>query len=132
MWSMIKDRHGLLWLGLEQTGVAVFDGFRFRLYGLADGLASGDVQALFEDADGQIWAGTGKGLALWNGKGFTRVTDGIPDAQVNAIQAGPGGTLWVATAAGLYKRVSGLKFAPVEGWPGGEATALHAARDGKT
>lgn len=72
-----------------------------------DGLPSNDVNTLFEDRDGFIWAGTGEGLARLEG---TRVrvfhhdhndSTSLAHDQVNDIAQGASGTLWFATMNGL-------------------------------
>ncbi len=132
LWTAIIDRKGLVWVGQEQTGVAVFDGFRFRNYGLKHGLPSGDVVALHEDPEGRIWAGTMKGLVYWAGARFEIADPGLGEVPVWSIQQGPGGALWIATSKGVFKAGEDRKFVPVEGWTWGEACTLHATRDGKT
>ena len=58
------DRRGRLWTGGDQ-GVTVFDGTRWRRYNRGNGLIWNDMaeKALYSDADGSVWVGTGGGLS---------------------------------------------------------------------
>lgn len=63
--ALAAGRDGTIWMGGENTGVTAFapDG-SVRQYGLAEGLPGAYVNALLEDADGRMWVGTTRGLAV--------------------------------------------------------------------
>lgn len=50
----LADRFGYLWMATEK-GVVRYNGYNFRTYGLAEGLANDDVWHLYEDKKGRIW-----------------------------------------------------------------------------
>ncbi len=69
---------------------------------VSDHLSSGQVNAIAQDAYGQIWMATSRGLNRFDGKNFhqffhTADTLSLPHDHVSDLQTGPDGTLWVAT-----------------------------------
>jgi len=66
--SLYRDRQGGIWVGsgafadLPQLGfgggVARFDGQNWQHYGTEHGLASNNIQTMFQDFDGTMWFGT--------------------------------------------------------------------------
>ncbi len=67
-----KDR---LWIGTNEGGLALRSGDSFVFYGEEDGLPSLSVHALTEDGDGNIYVGTGAGVARIDGDGVLRRID---------------------------------------------------------
>jgi ligand-binding sensor domain-containing protein/signal transduction histidine kinase len=70
-----------------------------RWYGVADGLAHNNVQAIFQSADGRVWVGTrGGGLSVWDGARFHNyaAAQGLSD-RINALAEDGAGNLWVGT-----------------------------------
>jgi two-component sensor histidine kinase/ligand-binding sensor domain-containing protein len=60
----------------------------YKLYTPQDGLAQSQVQCLFQDSRGYIWAGTLDGLSYFNGVSFTSIlaTDGLLYTAINVIR----------------------------------------------
>jgi signal transduction histidine kinase/ligand-binding sensor domain-containing protein len=69
--SLLVDRRGTLWIGTEDGGVMQMQGGRFRAVGRSAGLPSETIHALAEDDNGQIWAATGAGPAVFAGDRWT-------------------------------------------------------------
>src|SRR5208337_3117842 len=60
--SVLRDRHGGLWIGTQAHGlVHSYEGKNF-LFTQADGLTADLIVALFEDREGTIWVATPNGL----------------------------------------------------------------------
>jgi diguanylate cyclase (GGDEF)-like protein len=68
--STLVDRRGRLWVASFGAGVQMLErhaadgGWRFRRFGVDEGLPHAGVDKLLEDAQGNIWAGTDDGLAV--------------------------------------------------------------------
>ncbi|MEM1096154.1 MAG: two-component regulator propeller domain-containing protein, partial [Bacteroidota bacterium] len=104
----------VLWLGTNEGGLIRLDPEReaIRRYH-ADrqqprSLSGNQVRALYEDADGALWVGTGSGLNVLDDADagwFTvyTVDDGLPSNDVRCIVPDANGILWLGTNAGLAK-----------------------------
>lgn len=99
--SMISDREGNLWLGLNGQGLRRYKRQTARTFSAADGLTDGDVHFVFEDRDKVIWIGTDSGLFKYLGGTFRTVASPVKGAYDSAIQSSDG-TIWFMTGAGLY------------------------------
>ncbi len=65
--SIIQDRDGFLWFSSFYNGMLRFDGSsKWMIREGADGISNDFVTQLFEDRDGNIWAGTNHGLNRYN------------------------------------------------------------------
>ncbi|MEO1259134.1 MAG: two-component regulator propeller domain-containing protein [Bacteroidota bacterium] len=49
-----QDRKGFMWFGTD-NGLVRFDGSRFKIYGIEDGLPDPEVLNLFEDSQERLW-----------------------------------------------------------------------------
>ncbi len=58
------DRRGWIWSGTD-NGIDVYDGVRWKHFGMEDGLVWNDcdTNGFLQDANGNIWIGTSRGLA---------------------------------------------------------------------
>jgi signal transduction histidine kinase/ligand-binding sensor domain-containing protein len=122
-----RTRDGFLWLATD-AGLARFDGFEFKTYGLREGLGAVAVLALMEARDGTLWIGTlGGGIsALRDGK-ITRTytqADGLPSESVTKIGEDESGSVWVTSDRAGQARLSGERFVPAKGgWMKRDAAA---------
>lgn len=106
---MAQDRDGYLWIGMEYSGAARFDGKEFISLTTADGLPDNKVNVIHHEPSGAIWFGTTRGLAryfegawqIWN------ETNGLPDNYVECILPGTADELWIGTRGGLVRWNSG-------------------------
>lgn len=106
--NLIAARDGSLWLGFGTVGAVtqIADGHA-HTFTIADGLAGGPANTVYEDADGSIWVGSYNGLSHYVNGAWTRIAEaeGIPaDESVAAVLRDRAGRLWVGTGAGLYRR----------------------------
>ncbi len=96
------DSHGRVWLGFTRGGAAYDENGRFRVFGLADGLAAGGVLAIVEDPAGAIWISTSEGVSRFANGRFTRVAaaDALPGRPAVALTADGDGSLWFSVNGG--------------------------------
>jgi response regulator RpfG family c-di-GMP phosphodiesterase/ligand-binding sensor domain-containing protein len=102
--SLLEDREGNLWLGLEGRGLLRLRAGRATMIGHEEGLRSESVLPIVQGRDGAMWIGGNCG-GLW------RVVDGDPDERLDpfhrpygcvlALLATHDGALWVASDRGL-------------------------------
>ncbi len=105
------DRHGMLWIGSRNAGLARFDPRtrkleRFRARNGKSGLSSDSTFALFEDRGGTLWAGTEVGLDRFDPHARRFIPQPLPlgrRASVRAMLQDGLGSFWVGTTAGLVR-----------------------------
>jgi len=75
--SFLTDRLGRLWIGTDDSGVAVMTGRDtaghplFHRITAADGLPDADINRMLADERGQVWVATDNGLAMIDPETFT-------------------------------------------------------------
>lgn len=103
--SLAVADDGTVWCGTWGAGLARFDGRHWRNYTTKDGLPANHIFMLYKGADGQLWAGTSRGLARLNadGKGFSVLgtRDGLFADNVFSMAHGADGSLWVGSFGGV-------------------------------
>jgi ligand-binding sensor domain-containing protein len=72
-----------------------------------NGLPDNDITSLVTASDGQIWIGTARGLARFDGTSFARYTkdDGLCDNVIHSMFEDRDGNLWIATPTGAMRVV---------------------------
>jgi len=87
VYSLLVTKDGTLWAGTEGGGLIRYKDGRFRVFGLAEGLANGFVRAIYEDKNRQLWVGTDTGLFRLLNESLIRVDGqgGAPKMSVHAI-----------------------------------------------
>lgn len=61
-WSLHFDAEDVLWIGTLGGGLLRFENGKFTRFKTSDGLPSDNVNQILEDANGQLWLGTGAGI----------------------------------------------------------------------
>ncbi len=106
------DNKGRLWISSTGDGVARLDKpnaveLKFVRYTENDGLSSNNVRCLAEDNEGNIYAGTVRGVSRINSEtgNIKNITtaDGLAADLVTAAFRDKQGTMWFGTANGLSK-----------------------------
>jgi signal transduction histidine kinase/ligand-binding sensor domain-containing protein len=106
-----------LWIGTNR-GLLRLEGDRQEVYTAAQGLPGGDVLALGEDRDGNLWIGTASAGAcqLLRDQLATRSwEEGLPDPDLAALAVGREGRLYALGARGGWVEVAGDHLLPVVG-----------------
>lgn len=111
--DIIRDRFGGYWIATYSGGLNYYHSqnhlFRHfkQLPGIEGGLSENDVNGFLEDADGNIWISTGRGLNHYqvNTGKFHPYNAGSPGGLSNrivkAITSDKKGNLWIGTYNGL-------------------------------
>jgi ligand-binding sensor domain-containing protein/serine phosphatase RsbU (regulator of sigma subunit) len=86
--------------------------YKFRQYGVEDGICHPFVYTINQDADGYIWLGTGEGLCRYNGFEFDGAftADSLPDAFVKKSYRDAEGLLWFGHNDGSITLYDGAGF----------------------
>ena len=109
--SLAVTDDGVVWCGTWGGGLARFDGKTWRNFTTKDGLPANHIFMLYKGPDGQLWAGTSRGLARLNadGKGFTVLStrDGLFADNVFSMAHAQDGSVWVGSFGGVA-RIDGL------------------------
>ncbi len=104
-----EDSSNRLWFG-SQAGLMCREHERWRVYTAQDGLSANSVQAIADDANGNVWVGTeGGGLNRFRDGRFTPITraNGLPSDNVSALYVDSNGVLWAGTSGGLGRFANG-------------------------
>jgi len=129
--KMIADENGKLWCALRPSGLAVYDPGKdpgstaddsYRIYGTGAGngnLQNNNVLSLAEDKEGNVWAGTDQGIAIFYCSSSAAQTRGCDADQikverdgfvaylfeseaVRAIAVDPANRKWIGTNNGVW------------------------------
>ena len=153
--SLVEDRNGRLWIGLDHGGIAYLQNGQFLRYSSKDGLPADDVKKIFEDREGHIWVGLSESGVVELREGLFEtfgVREGLSENMVWTVMEARDGSEWVGTnSKGLnhilkdgtvrtYTARDGLPREGVAGisegtdgtiWIGSEHGTLSSLRGGK-
>jgi len=102
--ALLVSSDGKLWIGLENSGLAMWSDGKLKVFSKRDGLPGLHVRCLAEGADGSIFIGTESGLARFSAgefKAFNLVA-GLTDSAVSAVCEDALGIIRVATPNGMW------------------------------
>ena len=134
-WTVLVDRKQQVWAGTRGEGLFQFQTNHFEPATGAE-ITGLQIFALFEDHNGQLWAGTQNGLVCWNGSGWKIYTtrDGLSENIVRAVAEDAEGNLWVGTESrglNFFKAGKFISYPAAEnGLPGNDIACLHLDQDG--
>ena len=105
--GIVQTRDGYIWLA-TQEGLARFDGMKFTVFDKrnTDQIKDNNIQALFEDREGNLWFGTeGGGLTKFDHRTFTNfsTSNGLASDIIDAICEDRDGGLWIGTLGGVSR-----------------------------
>jgi signal transduction histidine kinase/ligand-binding sensor domain-containing protein len=119
---MLRDREGGLWIA--NPGLRHVHEGRTDVFAPADGLTGNGVRSLFEDHEGNIWAGTQDGLDCFRDIAVATISSGQGLPAVGAVVAARDGSVWLGSS-GLYRwkeaRLMMYRGRPSGGHPAGYA-----------
>lgn len=109
--SLLTDRDGGLWIGAISQGLLHIQQDGSDRFTHADGLSGDMVFCLFEDKEGNVWAGTQRGLDRFRDLPVTTLSkrEGLSDDAAGSVFASGSGGVWIGTQAGL-NRVEGNRI----------------------
>ncbi len=126
--DLLSDSHGALWIGTNDDGLyRIYEG-RVDHYRSKDGLSGDYVLRLYEDREGNLWAGTTKGVDRFRDNRIATysMAEGLCTTEVDAVLASHDGTLLIGGADALSilreGRISCIKAG--KGLPGLQVTSL--------
>jgi ligand-binding sensor domain-containing protein len=95
-WNVLVDPGQHVWVGTREEGLFQFQTNHFQPAPGAESLGPW-IYALYQDRNGQLWAGTQNGLARWFGQVWKVFTtrDGLSENVVRALAEDADGGLWV-------------------------------------
>jgi signal transduction histidine kinase/ligand-binding sensor domain-containing protein len=101
--AFLVDRHGVLWIGSDSSGLIRCQRGTFTALYKADGLASDRILSLCESDDGSLWVGTQDGLSQLSDVKFPTLsrTEGLAQQACLAVAASPNGGIWAGTPNGM-------------------------------
>ena len=100
--SLFVDSSDRLWIGTNDSGVAVMEKGQFRRFGRKEGLTSLSVRTVCEDADGNILIGTTEGVSYIDKQMNVNALEAglISNKYIRSLKAGPNDTIYGVTLDG--------------------------------
>ena len=133
--TLTQDHFGNLWVAGPAGLLMRTPAGKLRLFQTKDGLPDNFVRSLWEDRDGNLWAGTNGGLArLENGRFVSNpVATSRERDWVRCIYEDTEGNLWVGMNSGLNRFRDDMftNFGEAEGLPSDEPTTVYQDRRGR-
>ena len=138
--SVLEDREGSVWIGLEGSGVARWKGRdALESWTRSEGLSSEVIWEVRRDPEGGLLVGTDRGLnrlapgsQRW--KSWTE-RDGLPGSKIRAITIGADGAVWAGISPGGVSRLDlrtgrVMNFGPAQGITRNRASDVEVDREG--
>jgi signal transduction histidine kinase len=136
IWCVFVDRQQEVWAGTGGAGLLKLQQGHFFPASGFDPLFHA-VHALYQDTQGQLWAGTQGGLARWDGGQWRIFTteDGLSANDIRALIDDGHGNLWIGTVGGGLNLRQNEQFTvwrkqDPDGLSSDDITSLHLDRDG--
>jgi signal transduction histidine kinase/ligand-binding sensor domain-containing protein/DNA-binding response OmpR family regulator len=128
VWAIAEDSTGAIWFGGGGRGVARWRDGKAEFFD-QEGWPKVGVRALFRDAHGTLWIGSGRGLASWDGASLTqhKGPETLLRPNVHEIQQSRDGALWLSTGNGVlrYEKGAYRSFTTAQGLPHNEVRSIH-------
>lgn len=105
IWTIYQDKKSNYWFGSKENGVYYYNGQRLKHITTKNGLVSNEIRGIQEDANGNIFFDTEKGVSKFDGHTFKTLQMANPDSLLNNWVLKPG-DLWFrmgSTKNGAYR-----------------------------
>ena len=70
IWTIYQDKKSNYWFGSKENGVYYYNGHRLKHITTQNGLVSNEIRGIQEDANGNIFFDTEKGVSKFDGHTF--------------------------------------------------------------
>jgi ligand-binding sensor domain-containing protein len=137
--AIFEDSEGNIWFGAwdwknkdKEGGILKYDGSDFTVYDDSDGLIGENITAIGEGPDGNIYASTFAGVAVFDGSSWSEFTvDGQTGVGAGELASDADGNLWIDTD-GAIKMWDGTDWTTYDDSDGymGATTHIEPAPDG--
>jgi two-component sensor histidine kinase/ligand-binding sensor domain-containing protein len=124
-------------LSLYYFNYSLAQQYNFRAFSLEDGLSQSEVNCIYQDSRGYIWAGTsGGGLCRFDGKEFTsyETENGLAGQIITDIKEDHEGNLWISSTWGGISKFDGKNFTiydHVSGLPDNYTSSIIINKNGR-
>lgn len=118
--AFCEDHDGRIWYRTRDAWLGVFANQQFSRMPTNCGLAGLVINALTRDAEGRIWVGTDREIAVWDGRQFINMTptNGEPEIVVRQLVFTDDRGLWVRDEIRLRKCLGRAWVAAAAPWDG--------------
>ncbi|HAS42931.1 MAG TPA: hypothetical protein DCS93_20795 [Microscillaceae bacterium] len=105
--SVYEDNNGHIWFGSNSSGCVRYDGKRFQLFNVTNGLPHNTISGFAQDREGNVWMGTnnsGYGVLKFSGERFVNFDqrDSLKSVITWSFHEDSQGQIW----AGFHNQVS--------------------------
>lgn len=100
IWTIYQDKKSNYWFGSKENGVYYYNGHRLKHITTQNGLVSNEIRGIQEDANGNIFFDTEKGVSKFDGHTFKTLQMANPDSPLNN---------WVLKPDDLWFRIGSTK-----------------------
>lgn len=110
IFHITEDVKGNIWVATANNGISIYDGKKFRSYGINDGLSISECNRILCLRDGTSWVGSfGYGLVSYKNGRFSRagLRENFEADYVFDMEARNDGSFLVLTERGLYEYRNG-------------------------
>jgi ligand-binding sensor domain-containing protein len=112
--SVVVAKDESIWVGFRGQGMARILRGTVTLYDSKDGAPGGSTTLLLEDTRGAIWAGSARGLSVFQKERWQALPMPTGDNEITALFQDRQGRVWVATPSQLFVSANAtVTFVPV-------------------
>lgn len=107
--ALLKDKRQNIWIATSEHGLIKFSDNKFTFFNEKNGLASHVIFSVFQDGEGNIWAGSDFGVSFFRNEAFINMveSDGLPSKLVHCFVETQKKSILCGTAAGLCEYENG-------------------------